>query len=165
MKLDKINSWLQVIAGFGVITGLLLVGIELRQSHNNFQVELAISDFDGILDVRIALIGDDAASTWDRACNNEPLSSRDRIVLDFLFEIFLVEVMKSEALESVGGRDFSSWRLLAGANIGRILSVPQGEAWFRARDGTMNPQIFEFGIELLNSRTPGCTDLTYFGEI
>ena len=44
MNLNKINDWLQLAAALGVIAGLLLVAVELRQEANLTQAEMTFDE-------------------------------------------------------------------------------------------------------------------------
>ena len=46
MNLDKLNSWLALLANAGVVVGLLLLAYELRQAQHFAETQAAVQRFD-----------------------------------------------------------------------------------------------------------------------
>jgi hypothetical protein len=56
MTLDKINQWLSLIANFGVIAGIVFLGLEVQQNSNAIQAQTYQSRTEATQEMMIAIM-------------------------------------------------------------------------------------------------------------
>jgi len=65
MNVDKLNSWLGVLASIGVLIGIVFLAIEIRHASNAAQAQMLDSVADGFNTVNMAVISDpQVARVW-----------------------------------------------------------------------------------------------------
>jgi hypothetical protein len=89
MDSDRLNRWLTLIANFGVVVGLILLVVEIRQNTDFIKQESIVArgnfgggSFDDTGDVHKALIDADLSLIFEKAVEGtEPLSIEETIRL------------------------------------------------------------------------------------
>lgn len=85
MNVGKLNDWLQLAAGIGVLAGLLLVAYELRQERELVRAQLGSDTISGFQDVMQALREDETAGVYEKMLvDPASLTLREQLVLDSL---------------------------------------------------------------------------------
>jgi hypothetical protein len=83
MKVETVNKWLSVCANFGLIAGLLLVAMQLRQNADLMRVQLLSDGITTDQDIESAMFGDDGSIAWAKSIEDpSDLTSAEIKVMD-----------------------------------------------------------------------------------
>ena len=67
MDFEKLNKWLQVSANIGIVLGLVLVGIQLRQNSDLARIQLLYEESNRAIDLETAVVGEQSAAVWAKS--------------------------------------------------------------------------------------------------
>lgn len=106
MDLSDLNSWLGIIANVGVIAGLVLVALQIRQNTEITKAQVANDWFLADMQLELAMMGEDPARSWAKAVfSPEDIDRYDAAVLDRYFNFGLVQVQRLERMHELGMAD------------------------------------------------------------
>ena len=126
MDLSDVNSWFGIIANLGVIAGLILVAVQIRQNTEITKAQVANDWFMADMQLELAMMGEDPARSWVKAVfSPEELDRYDAAVLDRYFNFGLVQIQRLERMHQLGMADekwtervsYLRWHL--GNDVGR----------------------------------------------
>ena len=156
MQNERLIIWIQIITGFAVILGLILVIWELRQtreiavaqqigdSHNRYSTQLQ------------ALMGEESASAVAKACDNpKALTTEDMIVLDYFYTEIINRMRVQYDLEHQTQLATHNWRSWT-ANFYTVFATDYGRWWWS--NARFEPEIMEAGSAILETTTFSCLD-------
>ena len=157
MDATKLSNWIQIAATVGILVGIALVVMELRQAKSLAAAQ-SISEFftDRGEDLR-ALMGEDPAQSILKVCQNAPdLTERDLMIVEAGFELRISEIIAFVLVNGVA--DFGAeWEPNARDSLrSRILSTPHGRWYWNNRlRGALEdfPELRDMGDEILTSGT------------
>ena len=78
VKIKKREEWLQGIGLLGIMTSLIFVGLQLRQTEEIAEVGLAESSV--TWGIELSSLISDHAEVWHKACMGEELSPPERVI-------------------------------------------------------------------------------------
>ncbi len=126
MDWSALNSWIGVIANLGVIAGLILVAVQIRQNTEITKAQVANDWFMADMQLELAMMGENPAESWIKAVY-EPgeLDRRDAAILDRYFNYGVVQVQRLQRMHELGMADkqwterigYLRWHL--GNDVGR----------------------------------------------
>ena len=64
MNIEKLSSWLQIIANIGILGGLILVGFQLRQNSEILQAQMMSAESRSVINQELQIIGEKGADAW-----------------------------------------------------------------------------------------------------
>lgn len=67
MNLDKLNKWLTLSANIGVVLGLLILVVEVRQNASLTRVALETAKNDQLADIELSLASPAMATAWTKS--------------------------------------------------------------------------------------------------
>jgi hypothetical protein len=126
MDLEQLNSWLAVVANLGVVGGLVLVALQIRQNTRITKAQVANDWFLADMQLELAMMGENPAATWAKAVfSPDELDYHDAAVLDRYFNFGLVQIQRLQKMHELGVADaewmqrasYLSWHL--GNEVGR----------------------------------------------
>jgi len=83
---SKVADWLQIVSNVGIVVGLVLVGMQMKQASDIAAAELASERFRNTIDSFGLLAGEDAPAAWARAQMNAPdLTDTELSVVKYYF--------------------------------------------------------------------------------
>lgn len=126
MDLGQLNSWLGIVANLGVVAGLVLVALQIRQNTLITKAQVANDWFLADMQLELAMMGENPAATWAKAVvAPDDLDDREAAVLDRYFNFGLVQIQRLQKMHELGVADaewmerasYLSWHL--GNEVGR----------------------------------------------
>lgn len=126
MDLIDLNSWLGILANLGVIAGLVLVALQIRQNTEITRAQVANDWFLADMQLELAMMGENPAQSWTKAVfAPETLTQYDTAVLDRYFNFGLVQIERLQRMHELGLADkqwtdrvnYLRWHL--GNDVGR----------------------------------------------
>ena len=126
MDLGQLNSWLGIVANLGVVVGLVLVALQIRQNTRITKAQVANDWFLADMQLELAMMGENPASAWAKAVvAPDDLDDREAAVLDRYFNFGLVQIQRLQKMHELGVADaqwmerasYLSWHL--GNEVGR----------------------------------------------
>ena len=110
MDWTKTNRRLSLLANLGVIAGLILVAVQIRQNTAITRAQIANDYFLADMQLELAMMGESPASSWIKAVYApEELTQEDVAVLDRYFNYGIVQIQRLERMSQVGLAD-DSWK-------------------------------------------------------
>lgn len=83
MQVSKVGNWLQIIGNFGLIAGLVMVAVQIKQNTEIAQAQLISESYRTAMEVPLGLMGENPAKAWSKAIHTpEELTNEDLVVLD-----------------------------------------------------------------------------------
>jgi hypothetical protein len=126
VNLGEINSWLTLVANLGVLAGLILVAMQIRQNTKVVRAQVANDWFLADMQLELAMMGENPAESWTKAVYAPgELTRQDAAVLDRYFNYGLVQLQRLHQMNERGMADdrwkdrasYLRWHL--GNDVGR----------------------------------------------
>jgi hypothetical protein len=126
MNNDRVSHWLTLAANVGVLAGLILVAVQINQNTQITKAQLANDYFLADMQLELAMMGEDPASSWIKAVYTpDELTREDAAIVDRYFNYGMVQILRLQKMYELGlgGDDWSNriayldWHL--GNEVGR----------------------------------------------
>lgn len=133
MNWTKTNQILQTTANFGIILGLVLVGLQIRDTNRIATAEFLSQSFDQQIAGLDLIVGDNLGASWARAANNpSELTDADLVIINAYLQRLWYQVIREENIAALGnqGSEFTGTVIVWAE---RILSVEPALRWWAAR--------------------------------
>ncbi len=92
MNFDKLNKWLTLGANIGVVLGLIILIVEVRQNAAISRAALEIDKNNLMVDIELRLATSTASSAWIKSIRApETLTDEERIVIDAYLAAILLQ--------------------------------------------------------------------------
>ena len=137
----KLANWLQIIGNIGLIAGLLLVAVQIKQNTDATKAQMVNEGFAAELALKVAVVGENAASALGKAIDDpDALTTEEMVVLTKLQEANFSVRARNEWIDNLGYGVTSSQLTTAEANaaatVWEYLDTPFGMVWWQqAKDG------------------------------
>lgn len=152
MNRSKANDWLQIMANVGIVAGLLLVGVQLKQNADLLKTQLLYEESYRAIDLETKVIGDRGAEVWAKSISDASnLSLEDQRVMEALLWSFIEELRGTRMLADLGLLEDDEWRLRVKAESAFFLANDYGRAWwanYSAGNSSLTPDL----IDAVNAR-------------
>ena len=152
MKFDKLNQWLQVTANIGIVLGLLLVGVQLKQNSDLLKMQLLYEESQRAIELEVQVVGENAADAWAKSLTDaRNLTLAEQRVMEAILWSFVEQLRASHMLAELGLLDDEEWRARLDSDAGFYLGNPYGRAWwqnFSVDSTTLAPEL----VEAVNAR-------------
>lgn len=130
MKGHSLFEWVQMITGLAVIVGLVLVVIELRQSHTLSHVANVQNTFSGMLATEQTQLSENFPETFNKACvAPETMSDEEHLEMRIYRNLQILNIERIRAVQQIGGFDYD-WRFVSLGTINMWLATPVGRAQY-----------------------------------
>jgi len=130
MDLAYLNSWLGIAANVGVVLGLVLVAVQIRQNTNLTKAQVANDWFLADMQLELSMMGENPAAAWTKALvSPDDLTHEDAAVLDRYFNFGLVQIQRLQRMHELGVAD-AQWIERAGY-LRWHLGNEVGRRWWR----------------------------------
>lgn len=126
MDLAELISWIGIAANVGVVAGLVLVALQLRQNARITRAQVANDWFLADMQLELAMMGENPAATWAKAVfSPDDLDLTEAAILDRYFNFGLVQIQRLQKMHALGVADaewmertsYLTWHL--GNEVGR----------------------------------------------
>jgi hypothetical protein len=130
LNLERLGSWLTVLANVGVIAGLVLLAVELRQNSQIVRAEAVASLLAGQSSAETAFMGDDTAAAMATALTT-PEALRDDEILQ-MWAYLNTTVISAEQIYSMYALGLATQedRQSAAKKAADWISFPFGRIWW-----------------------------------
>jgi hypothetical protein len=103
MITEKINPWLTFASNIGVIAGLVLVAMQIKQNTEITKAQIANDYFLADMNLELAMMGDDPARSWTKAVYTpNEIDQYDAVVLDRYFNYGVVQIQRLQEMHELG---------------------------------------------------------------
>ena len=103
MITKKVNDWLTFSANLGVITGLILVAVQINQNTQITKAQIANDYYLADMTLELAMMGDNPAKSWIKAVYTpNELNQEDTAIIDRYFNYGLVQIQRLQKMHELG---------------------------------------------------------------
>ncbi len=133
MDFMKANNWPQTITNLGIIAGLLLVGVQMKQNTDLLKTQLLYEESRRIIEQESQYIGDNAAEVWAKSLTApQDLSLAELRIMEALLWSYAEQLRSTRQLAELGLLNDDEWRLRVRAESLFMLGNPYGRAWWKS---------------------------------
>ncbi len=148
-KAKNIVDWVQVVTGIGVIIGLILVIVEIRQSREIARLQIISSDFSITANERFTMMGENLADVMAKACEDpNEISHSDWLIISSRYAEVLNRIRRGYAYSRnstiYSDFDWQRWTI----NFQLIFATKPGQEWW-SQQTWVEPEIRKIGNEML----------------
>ncbi len=160
----KANNWPQTITNLGIIAGLVLVGVQMKQNTDLLKTQLLYEESRRIIEQESQYIGENGAEVWAKSLTApQDLSLAERRIMEALLWSYAEQLRSTRQLAEFGLLNDEEWRLRVRTETLFMLGNPYGRAWWKrySEDSTSLPSdLFDAVNERLRDN-PGNITLDY----
>ncbi len=99
MAFDRFDRWVQIIGALGIVAGLLLVGLELRQSARLVRAELGSGSMAYRQNLLTSVRGEELAAALAQATSDPAaVSIQQQVILDAWYDDVIGQVLRQRYL-------------------------------------------------------------------
>ena len=103
MKSIKVESWISIAANVGVIIGLVLVFIQIKQNTDITKAQIKADYHLHDMALELKMMGDHPVASFTKSLYSpEELTNEDRAVLDRYFNYGLIRLYHMQAMRELG---------------------------------------------------------------
>ena len=137
MTIEKLSSWLQVIANIGILGGLILVGFQLQQNSEILQAQMMNAESRSVIDQELQIIGEHGAMAWVSAMSDpRNVSPEHHRIMEAIYWSAVESWRHTEELDNLGLVDVDP-RARVSDEAAWYFGNTYGRAWWTIRrDGT-----------------------------
>ena len=136
MDFGKLNSWLQVSANIGIVLGLVLVGIQLKQNSDLARIQMLNVESQRIVDIELEVVGERGAEVWAKSIEDPENLALDEVrIMEALLYGFVETLRGTYRLAELGLLEDSDWRTRVETEVTFYLSDPYSRAWWKNYGG------------------------------
>ena len=135
MKTDRVARWVTIAANFGVLIGLIFVGMELRESRTASSIQAADAIADGFLQLNLITVQDSTAARVWVVGLEEPnvLSDVEAIQFSMHLRALFNQFQRVHRLYQSGLVPETDWALFA-TEAAWLMSTPGGQMHFAGNE-------------------------------
>ncbi len=131
MNSGKLSNWLQIAANVGIVVGLLLVGVQLKQNSNLLKTQLLYDESRRAVDLETLVVGENGAEVFAKSISDaENLSLPEQRIMEALLWSFVEQLRSTRLLTELGLLEDEEWRLRVSSETGFYLANDYGKAWW-----------------------------------
>ena len=131
MDFSRLNSWLQVSANIGIVLGLVLVGVQLKQNSDLARIQLLYDESRRVVEFELEMVGERAAEVWAKSIEDpENLTLEEVRIMEALFYSFIENLRGTYRLAQLGLLEDSDWRSRVESEVNFYISDPYSLAWW-----------------------------------
>jgi uncharacterized protein (TIGR02246 family) len=131
MEQEKLNRRLQVIANLGIVAGLVLVGVQLKQSSELLKLQLLYEESQRSIGIETLVIGEDAAQVWAKSLTDAVnLTPAEQRILEAMLWSYTENLRATYMLSQQGLLKEEEWRMRVEADTAFYLANPYARAWW-----------------------------------
>ena len=132
MNFDRLNRWLQVSANIGIVLGLVLVGLQLRQNSELTRIQLLYEESNRAIELETEVVGEQAAEVWAKSIEApEELTLAEIRIMEALLWSFVEQLRGTYRLAELGLLSDEDWQKRAEGEVTFYLSDRYSRAWWK----------------------------------
>jgi len=127
----KLSDWLQVAANVGIVAGLILVGVQLKQNSDLLKTQLMYEESNRAIDIETKVVGENGAEVWAKSITDpKNLSVAEQRVIEALLWSFTEQLRATRMLAELGLLNDEDWRQRVESDTAFYLANEYGLAWW-----------------------------------
>ena len=131
MNNSKLANWLQITANVGIVVGLLLVGVQLKQNSDLLKTQLLYEESRRAVDLETLVVGENGAEVWANSISDaKNLSLPEQRIMEALLWSFVEQLRSTRLLAELGLLEEEEWRLRVKSESAFFLANEYGRAWW-----------------------------------
>lgn len=131
MKLDRYGGWLALAANLGVVAGLVLLAVELRQNTQVVRAQAVTNLMTGLMSAETAFMGEDTAAAYVVALDSpETLTGEEIVKVWAVLNVTMMAVQQTHSMYALGLATEESWNTAVDWASGS-LNFPFSRMWWR----------------------------------
>ena len=131
MNSGKLSDWLQIAANIGIIAGLLLVGLQLKQNSDLLKTQLLYEESSRLVDLETQVVGETGAEVWAKSISDpENLSLAEQRIMEALLWSYVEQLRSTRLLGQLGLLEDAEWKARVRSDTGFYLGNKYGRAWW-----------------------------------
>ena len=131
MNSSKMSDWLQIAANLGIIGGLLLVGVQLKQNSDLLKTQLLYEESHRLVELETQVVGDRGAEVWAKSIADPlGLELSEQRIMEALLWSFVEQLRSTRMLAELGLLENEEWRLRVRSDTAYYLANDYGRAWW-----------------------------------
>ncbi len=163
MDTSKLGSWLQVSANIGIVLGLVLVGVQLKQNSDLTRIQMLYEESNRVIELELQVVGENGADVWAKSIEDpENLTLAEVRIMEALLWSFVEQLRGTYRLAQLGLIEEDDWRRRVETEVTFYLSDPYSRAWwknFGTPDNESTPAELRLAIqETIDGDTRPVTD-------
>lgn len=132
MDSGKTNHWLQIAANAGIIGGLVLVGVQLKQNSDLLRTQLIYDESNRIVALETLVVGERGAEVWQKMVEDpEHLTLADQRIAEALIWSYVEQVRSMYRLAEMGLLDDEEWADRIESDAGFYFGNRYARAWWK----------------------------------
>jgi len=131
MNSSKLSDWLQIAANVGIVGGLLLVGVQLKQNSDLLKTQLLYEESSRLVALETQVVGEIGAEVWAKSISEpQNLSLSEQRVMEALLWSFVEQLRSTRLLAELGLLEDEEWKLRVNSDTAYYLANDYGRAWW-----------------------------------
>lgn len=131
MDFGRLNSWLQVSANIGIVLGLVLVGVQLKQNTDLARIQLLNEESRRLVDFELEVVGERGAEVWAKSIEDpDNLTLAEVRIMEALLWGFVENLRGTYRLAALGLLEEEDWRRRVESEVTFYLSDRYSRAWW-----------------------------------
>lgn len=151
MDFGKLNSWLQVSANIGIVLGLLLVGVQLKQNTDLARIQMLNEETQRVVNYELEVVGERGAEVWAKSIQDPENLTLDEVrIMEALLWSFTENLHGTYRLAQLGLLEERDWRARVESEVPFYLSDRYSRAWWENFAGSPSssvPEEFRLAIQ------------------
>ena len=147
MNSSKLSDWLQIAANTGIIAGLLLVGLQLKQNSDLLKTQLLYEESKRLVDLETQVVGENGAEVWAKSISDPAsLSLAEQRIMEALLWSYVEELRATRMLGELGLLDDTDWKTRVRSDTAFYLGNRYARAWwanFKEDNTVLTPDLIE----------------------
>lgn len=143
MNTNKMANWLQIGGNLGIILGLVLVGLQLKQNSDLLRVQLLYEESQSFIAHERVMIGEYGSAVWAKSMEapKDLTLTESRIIEAYLYA--MAEQWRASHLLHELGLLGEEWKDRLVDEVPYYLGNPYGRAWWKVyrEDTSLPPDI------------------------
>lgn len=132
MDFSRLNSWLQVSANIGIVLGLVLVGVQLKQNTDLTKIQMLYEESRRAVDLELQVVGERGAEVWAKSIEDpENLTLEEVRIMEALLWSFIEVQRGTYRLAQMGLIDDGDWQQRIEAEVAFWFGDRYGAAWWQ----------------------------------
>jgi len=160
--MSKLNDWLQLAAALGVIIGLVLVALELRQESNLTRAEMGFEYHGAIEAVHRSMQSETTSRAMAMACENPlEMTMQDHLIVESFFTEVWTALFSRENYMQLRGVFIDDLQISASWVADIMFRCEYGKDWFQVN----REDVFEPLLPFLDAMLENGTHRNYHNDI
>ncbi len=139
MKLNKIADWLQIIANFGILIGLILVLMQMRQNEELQRIQIMNQYHDSYSAYETAFAGENLPDIWEKSwLEPENLTLSEMRAMEAITFVPLNRWINLYRQSEAGILDQEDWKYEVLNDVSYYFDTPYARAWWQEMGSSMH---------------------------